>query len=183
MGDGEYRRLKLGSEELDWQALEAHFNRSQNALRKKYWMLSKAPIPGTTEATPKQRAERKNWTEEETAELKRLVAVQAVPDNDGVDWDKLAAHFGTSVQTVKRKHRHAAEHAALATGAPVSAEKGATVRVGGTQPLAGRWLRSRPSSCSDSAVVLLVAAHPYPRQFSPLQASGNTTARTCRTGG
>lgn len=125
MGDGEYRRLKLGSEELDWQALEAHFRRSQNALRKKYWMLSKAPMPGTMEATPKQRAERKNWTEEETAELKRLVAAQSGADGESVDWEKLAAHFGTSVQTVKRKHRHAQEHLSLASGTPASTEKGA----------------------------------------------------------
>ncbi|KAL6781321.1 hypothetical protein ACKKBG_A10665 [Auxenochlorella protothecoides x Auxenochlorella symbiontica] len=124
VGDGEYRRLKLGSEELDWQALEAHFRRSQNALRKKYWMLSKAPMPGTMEATPKQRAERKNWTEEETAELKRLVAAQSGADGESVDWEKLAAHFGTSVQTVKRKHRHAQEHLSLASGTPASTEKG-----------------------------------------------------------
>jgi hypothetical protein len=38
----EYCKQRLGIEELDWGVLEAHFNRSQNALRKKYWMLSKA---------------------------------------------------------------------------------------------------------------------------------------------
>lgn len=38
----EYCKAVLGCDELDWSLLERHFNRSQNALRKKYWMLSKA---------------------------------------------------------------------------------------------------------------------------------------------
>ena len=37
----EYRREKLGSSELDWISMETYFNRSQNALRKKFWVLSK----------------------------------------------------------------------------------------------------------------------------------------------
>ncbi|KDD71214.1 hypothetical protein H632_c5542p0, partial [Helicosporidium sp. ATCC 50920] len=97
VSDPDYRRLKLGSEELDWPQLEARFRRSQNALRKKYWMLSKAPQG--VHQNPRPRAERKNWTDEETEELKAAVAMQGRDGGEGADWEALAARFGTSVQT------------------------------------------------------------------------------------
>ena len=40
--DPEYRREKLGTEELDWEKMVIIFNRTANALRKKFWSLSKA---------------------------------------------------------------------------------------------------------------------------------------------
>lgn len=46
--DKEYRMETIGTEELDWAKLEAHFNRTANALRKKCWVLTKgkAGTPG-----------------------------------------------------------------------------------------------------------------------------------------
>ncbi|GAB4813154.1 hypothetical protein N2152v2_000200 [Parachlorella kessleri] len=155
----EYCKQRLGTEDLDWTLLEQHFNRSQNALRKKYWMLSKqqqaaqaqqagaqqaqqqpgrgAAGPGstssggaatTTSATTaaaagggKQRAERKNWTEAEAAELLRFTQDPAYMrekmGQDDLDWEAVASYFKTSIATVKRKYRHLLEQQQLAAQA------------------------------------------------------------------
>lgn len=116
----EYCKQRLGIEELDWGVLEQHFNRSQNALRKKYWMLTKAQQAqqASSGSSPKLRAERKCWSDQETAELARLTQdpqyLREVLGIDDVDWEKLAAHFNTNVVVTKRKYRHIMEQQALA---------------------------------------------------------------------
>jgi hypothetical protein len=182
--DREYRLDKLGCEDMDWAKLEIYFNRSQNALRKKFWMLSKgrssgsggggsgsgsgglppdaahlaelqgmdaaalnaaaaahaahmvaasaAPLQtvGAPSSHPRQRAERKNWSEEETRDMERVVtdlafrAAEGLQDAgaDEVAWDRLAARFSCSLQTAKRKFRHLQEQAAAGGG--VIPEKG-----------------------------------------------------------
>lgn len=160
VSDTEYRREKLGTEELDWAKLETYFNRSQNALRKKFWMLSKGMggnpaaygvgSPGTLEvmgldasamataaaaaaaamassqpiavappsAHPRTRAERKNWSEEETTEMVKIVsdaeyraALGLQQGEEEVSWERLGTKFNCTVQTAKRKYRHLQEQA------------------------------------------------------------------------
>ena len=165
VSDTEYRREKLGTDELDWAKLETYFNRSQNALRKKFWMLSKGAggnpaaygvnSPGALEvmgldasamataaaaaaaamassqpiavappsAHPRTRAERKNWSEEETVEMVRIVSdadYRAVlglqHGEEEVSWEKLGTKFNCTVQTAKRKYRHLQEQASHNNG-------------------------------------------------------------------
>lgn len=44
--DSAYRLKKLKTQEMSWSHLEQYFKRSQNALRKKYWTLSKLRAEG-----------------------------------------------------------------------------------------------------------------------------------------
>jgi hypothetical protein len=149
----EYRREKIGCDELDWQKMERYFNRSANALRKKFWSLSKnqgmnpaaygvtSPGPGGIEydpamasaaaaaaaaamasaqpiavappsAHPRHRQERKNWSDEETAEMVKIVkdaeyrSILGLQEGEEeVLWDRLAEKFTCTMQTAKRKYR------------------------------------------------------------------------------
>ncbi|KAL4443426.1 hypothetical protein ABPG75_011163 [Micractinium tetrahymenae] len=138
-----YRLEKLGSEELDWGKVAAYFGpaRSQNAVRKKYWQLTKKGASGDSDSEnmevtavdpgkQRPRADRRMWSDDEALELMKLVGdplyrsqVLHLGDTatDAEMWEMLAVHFGCSVQTVKRKHRHAQE--ALNNGT-LGAEKG-----------------------------------------------------------
>lgn len=157
VNDRDYRIEKLGTEDMEWPKLEQYFNRSQNALRKKLWMLSKnsgrhvaspetlaalgmeahaaaaaaaaavaaQPIAiGSPSAQPRSRAERKNWSDEETLEMARLVRdplyraeLGMSEDNEELSWERLATKFNCAVQTAKRKYRHLQEQAAQYGGA------------------------------------------------------------------
>eukprot|EP00890_Picochlorum_soloecismus_P004645 jgi/Picsp_1/5181/NSC_02544-R1_hypothetical protein CHLNCDRAFT_141953 [Chlorella variabilis] len=137
--DEKFRYAKLGAKNLDWARMEIYFNRSQNALRKKYWVLTNirnngGRIPGDgvesdklrTEHTPlapetsgcgdskkvKPRAGRKQWTEEETREMAKLVQNQGyriaegIGNHDGgILWEELARKFHCEVAVAKRKYR------------------------------------------------------------------------------
>jgi hypothetical protein len=165
VSDDKYRMEKLGIEELDWAKMESYFNRSANALRKKFWSLSKnqgmnpaaygvtSPgsggiefDPSTAMATaaaaaaaamasaqpiavappsahPRHRQERKNWSNEETAEMAKIVSDAAYRAGLGlqegeeeVSWDRLADKFGCTMQTAKRKYRHLQDQATTNNG-------------------------------------------------------------------
>jgi len=137
--DEKFRYAKLGTHNVDWARMEIYFNRSQNALRKKYWVLTNirnrgGRIPGDgvesdklgTGHTPlapetsecedskkqKQRAGRKQWTEEETREMAKLVQnsdyriIEGVSNLDGrMLWEELARKFHCEVAVAKRKYR------------------------------------------------------------------------------
>ncbi|PRW56846.1 30S ribosomal S5 [Chlorella sorokiniana] len=125
--DAQYRLKVLGARELDWSRIEAHFGgRSQNACRKKYWQLAKKSgheSDSEAELVPvdpskKPRADRKLWEPEEAQELLRLVNEPSVrarvlhlarASAEVEMWDAIARHFECSVQTCKRKYRHATE--------------------------------------------------------------------------
>jgi len=165
VSDDKYRLEKLGVEELDWAKMESYFNRSANALRKKFWSLSKNQgmnpaaygvtnpgsggiefDPSTAMATaaaaaaaamanaqpvavappsahPRHRQERKNWNDEETAEMAKIVNDPAYRAGLGiqegeeeVSWDRLADKFGCTTQTAKRKYRHLQDQATKNNG-------------------------------------------------------------------
>ena len=138
--DEVYRYSKIGTRLLDWSRMEIYFNRSQNALRKKFWVLTnvrkkggKIPGdgvesdklgPGHTPLAPpeisghwdstkvKPRAGRKQWTEEETKEMAKLIQSQdyrktegIVNDEGRILWEKLAEKFSCELAVAKRKYR------------------------------------------------------------------------------
>ena len=134
MMDKKYRKEKLGTEELNWTKMEMHFERSKNAMRKKYWLL-KAKMkqqrqnenkhveqknveeeisggPDEEDTCKRQRMTRKVWTDEENTEMKRLVQdvtyrqqIGIQTGNHDISWQKLANKFGCPVQTAKRKFK------------------------------------------------------------------------------
>jgi hypothetical protein len=166
VSDDNYRREKLGSDELDWNKMESYFDRSANALRKKFWSLSKnqginpaaygvsSPGPGGIEydpsavmataaaaaaaavanaaqpiavappsAHPRHRQERKAWSDEENAEMVKIVMdatyraqLGLQEGEEEVMWDRLADKFGCTMQTAKRKFRHLQDQATKNNG-------------------------------------------------------------------
>lgn len=169
MDDVEYRTQKFGIAELDWTKLEEHFGRSQNALRKKYWMLSRGvlglqdPLYQSLEqdiiASPplgctspqnglgkKPRAERKKWTEKETEYMLELVRnkdLRIANDLEGLDgtikWDVLARLFNCEVQPAKRKYRSLSEQEALRPAQEASPGE-KTKRVHHKKSVPYRWM-------------------------------------------
>ena len=182
--DREYRREVVGTEELDWGKLEAHFpNRSQNALRKKYWSIKNCDghkgedkhseghkhgkhftgqfkegegkhsmeklssddqqqlgisqgnmnvLPsnvlfshlssesgetgkkgsGRGQSRSGRRADRKQWSDDETLQMARIISDSSYAASKGVadseknpNWIRLAELFDCSVQAAKRKYR------------------------------------------------------------------------------
>lgn len=117
----EYRISTIGSAKLDWRKLEEHFGRSQNALRKKHWLIVKGfhgpysvynqnAVQGSAGAKLEGR---KRWTEDETKELLRLVkdkAYQAecgiVSEPGQVDWKKLGEKFNCDPVVSRRKYKN-----------------------------------------------------------------------------
>jgi hypothetical protein len=138
--DDKYRYSKIGTRLLDWSRMEIYFNRSQNALRKKFWVLTNirktgGRIPGDGVESDKlgaghpplappetsvsgdskkvkPRADRKQWTEEETKEMAKLIQSRNYRITEGIMndegrmlWQKLAEKFSCEIAVVKRKYR------------------------------------------------------------------------------
>lgn len=116
----EYRFSTTGSVKLDWRKLEEHFGRSQNALRKKHWLMAKGfhgPYSvynkNTVQGSAGAKLEgRKRWTEDETNELLRLVKDKAYQAECGivselgqVDWKKLGEKFHCDPVVSRRKYK------------------------------------------------------------------------------
>lgn len=119
--DEAYRLSITGSVKLDWRRLEEHFGRSQNALRKKHWLMVKGfhgphsvYNKNTVQGSAGAKLEgRKRWTEDETNELVRLVkdkayqaACEIVSEIGQVDWKKLGEKFHCDPVVSRRKYKN-----------------------------------------------------------------------------
>jgi hypothetical protein len=106
--DEDYRKDIIGSDILDWKKIAAHFDRTESALRKKIWLLTKKPLSGKS---PAGRKKKRKWTNEENAEIEKIIsdepyriAKKLQDENDGsLVWDAVAKKFGCDVGEIQKK--------------------------------------------------------------------------------
>lgn len=117
-----YRKKVLGSKLLNWKKIANHFGRTESALRKKVWLLTKQPLP---KGSPVGKRTKRRWTEDENAEMQKIVTDEqyriSEKIQDGTDgsikWKVMASKFGSDVAGVQRKYRRLQEKVAV-TGSP-----------------------------------------------------------------
>lgn len=110
--DEAFRKEVFGCSKIDWRKIAQHFNRTESALRKKIWVLTKRASLQQQRVSGRQRKKRK-WTLEQNQEMNRFVIdeqyriAERVQDekNGMIVWEALADKFDCDIAAAQRKFR------------------------------------------------------------------------------